>query len=95
MKSRIHAHARARLLERGATVAEALATIDGGERSSGRMWTSIFQRAFDTAGEWRGRCYWRKWLQVLALEDDGWLIVSVRVEHDFGEPARVRDEADV
>jgi hypothetical protein len=54
---RIHPHARIRLVERGATEAEVLATVEQGERFPAKFGRIGFRRNFGFDGIWRGRRY--------------------------------------
>src|ERR1039457_5486413 len=50
-------HAARRLLERGATEAEVVATVENGERFPAKHGRTGFRRNFLFAGLWRGRPY--------------------------------------
>lgn len=85
MKIRIHAHARARLAERGATEAEVFATIEHGERFPAKFGRTGFRRNFAFDGEWRGRRYTSKQVEAYAVEEeDAWLAITVVVKF-FGQ----------
>lgn len=78
---RLHPHARGRLAERGATETEVIATIRSGERFTGRLGRAGFRRNFTFDGEWRGKSYTTKQLEVYAvLENDEWLVITVIVK---------------
>ena len=79
VKVRIHPHAAERLVERGASEAELLATLEGGERFPARLGRTSFRRNFRFNGEWRGRTYAMKQLEAFAVEEDGWLVITVIV----------------
>jgi len=79
---RLHSHARERAEERGATEAEIIATIRGGERFPAKFDRTGFRRNFFFEGEWRGRCYHHKQIEVYAVEEmDGWLVLTVIVKY--------------
>jgi hypothetical protein len=76
---RLHPHARERMLERGATEDEVVATVEGGESSPGRYGRTSFRRNFAYGVQWRGRVYANKQIEALAVEEDGWLVITVIV----------------
>ena len=53
----LNPHAARRLLERGATEAEVVATVENGERFPAKHGRTGFRRNFPFAGLWRGRPY--------------------------------------
>ena len=74
----MHPHARERLAERGATEAEVVATIEGGERFPAKFGRTGFPRNFTFAGEWLGRKYSTKQVEAYAVaEEGGWLVITV------------------
>jgi hypothetical protein len=76
---RLHAHARERLAERGATEDEVVATVEGGESSPARYGRTSFRRNFEYGAPWRGRVYATKQVEALAVDEDGWLVITVIV----------------
>jgi hypothetical protein len=73
MRVRLHPHARERLVERGATEAEVIATVEAGERFQAKFGRSGFRRNFIFAGEWLGRKYSTKQVEAYAIEEEkGW-----------------------
>ena len=80
MRIRLHPHARARLQERGATEAEVLATVQEGERFPARWGRVGFRRNFAYNELWRGRHYETKQVEAIAVEDNGWLVITVLVK---------------
>ena len=85
MKVDIHAHARERLAERGATEAEVIATLEGGEQFSAKFGRTGFRRNFAFDGEWRGRRYGSKQVEAYAVKQgDDWLVITVIVKY-FGQ----------
>ena len=81
MTTRLHPHTQERLAERGATEAEVLATVEGGERFPAKLGRTGFRRNFAFDGEWRGRRYATKQVEAYAVEEDGWLVLTVIVRY--------------
>ena len=54
---RLHPHAKERLLERGASEEEVVATVTGGEQFPAKFGRTGFRRNFPFDGIWRGRNY--------------------------------------
>lgn len=81
MDVRLHSHARERAAERGATEAEVIATVRSGERFPAKYGRTGFRRNFAFNAEWMGRWYRTKQLEALAVEGDGWLVISVLVKY--------------
>ncbi len=81
MKTWFHPHARDRLAERGATEAEVVATVEGGESFPAKFGRTGFRRNFAYNGLWRGRTYATKQVVAYALPEDGWLVVTVIVKY--------------
>ena len=81
MNVRLHRHARERLAERGATEAEVVATVEGGERFPAKFGRTGFRRNFTFVGEWLGREYSTKQVEAYAVpEGDAWLVITVLVK---------------
>ncbi len=79
---RLQPHARDRLAERGATEAEVMATVDGGERLPARFGRTCFRRNFPFNEEWRGRRFATKQVEVYAVEEPGgWLAITAIVRY--------------
>ena len=82
MTVRLHTHARERMAERGATEEEVTATVESGERFAARFGRTRFRRNFAFEGEWRGRRYATKQVEVYAVEErDGWLAITAIVRY--------------
>ncbi len=81
MNVRLHRHAVARLPERGATEAEVIAAVEAGERFAAKFGRTGFRRNFPFDGEWRGRRYATKQIEAYAVEEDGWLVITVVVRY--------------
>ncbi|MBC7224901.1 MAG: DUF4258 domain-containing protein [Anaerolineae bacterium] len=78
MSVRFHPHALARMKERGATEEEVRKAVEQGERFDAKFGRTGFRCNFPFDGEWRGRYYRTKQVEVYAvLEDDGWLVITV------------------
>ena len=80
MKVRLYPHAKDRLHERGATEDEVIATIEHGERFAAKHGRTGFRCNFPFDGEWNGRRYSTKQVEAYAVEDDGWLVITVIVK---------------
>jgi hypothetical protein len=63
MNVRIHPHARARMLERGATEEEVVTAVTTGERLPAKYGRTGFRRNFAFEGTWQGRAYSTKRLR--------------------------------
>jgi hypothetical protein len=77
----IHPHARARMLECGADETEVIATVQGGERFPAKFGRVGFRRNFQVSGLWRGRHYQNKQIEAYAIEEGGWLVLTVIVKY--------------
>ncbi len=78
MVVRFHPHARERMEERNATEDEVRATVEQGEEFPAKFGRTGFRRNFLFEGEWRGRPYKTKQVEVYAVqEDDDWLVITV------------------
>lgn len=80
MRVRLHSHAQDRLQERGATEDEVIATIECGERFSAKHGRTGFRCNFPFNGEWNNRRYATKQVEAYAVEEDGWLVVTIIVK---------------
>jgi hypothetical protein len=79
---KLHAHAVARMLERGASEEEVAATVREGERFTAKFGREGFRRNFAFNGLWHGRAYHMKQVEVFAIYEDGdWLVISVIVKY--------------
>ncbi len=74
---RLHLHATGRLDERGATEAEVIATVQDGETFPAKFGRTGFRRNFVFDAQWRGRYYATKQIEAFAVEEDGWLVITV------------------
>lgn len=72
------------MAERGAVEDEVRATVAQGERFPARFGRRGFRRNFPVAGEWRGRRFETKQLEVYAVEEEGgWLVITVIVRYFY------------
>jgi carbamoylphosphate synthase small subunit len=69
------------MIERGATRQEVEATIVGGEIFQAKFGRVGFRRNFPVNGIWRGRRYTTKQMEVYAVEEDGWNVITVIVKY--------------
>ena len=81
MSVRLHPHARDRLAERGATEDEVIATVEGGEQFPARLGRTGFRRNFAFGGLWRGKTYATKQIEAYAVDEDGWLVISLIMKY--------------
>ncbi len=81
MEIRIHPHAKERTVERGALEMEVIETVRGGEKFPAKFGRTGFRRNFAFDGEWKGHRYSTKQLEVYAVEEKGWLVITVIVKY--------------
>ena len=81
MKVRIHPHALERMGERGATEGEVIATVKDGERFPAKFGRTGFRRNFSFDGKWHGRTYATKQVEAYAVQENGWLVITVLVKY--------------
>jgi hypothetical protein len=81
MKIRLHPHALGRLAERGASEDEVIATVRAGEPFPAKFGWTGFRHNFDFHDEWRGKQYATKQIEASAVEEDGWLVITVIVRY--------------
>ena len=81
MVVRLHPHAAARMAERGATEAEVVATVEQGERFPAKFGRTGFRRNFPFGGQWRSRTFATKQVEAYAVEEQGWLVITVIVRY--------------
>ncbi|TXT24243.1 MAG: hypothetical protein FD134_1686 [Gallionellaceae bacterium] len=80
MEIKLHPHATNRLAERGASQEEVLATLEGGERFPAKHGRIGFRRNFSFDGKWNGKHYAIKQVEAYAVEENGWLVITVIVK---------------
>jgi hypothetical protein len=79
---KLHAHAVARMIERGASEDEVTATVSEEEQFAAKFGRQGFRRNFAFGGLWRGRRYHMKQVEAFAIWEDGdWLVISVIVKY--------------
>ena len=79
---KLHAHAAARMIERGASEDEVTATVSEGEQFAAKFGRQGFRRNFAYGGLWQGRRYHMKQVEAFAIWEDGdWLVISVIVKY--------------
>ncbi|MEW6668683.1 MAG: DUF4258 domain-containing protein [Thermodesulfobacteriota bacterium] len=81
MEVKLHSHAKERASERGATEAEVIAAVREGEQFPAKYGRTGFRRNYPFDGEWRGRSYRTKQIEAFAVEEDGWLVITVMVRY--------------
>ncbi|MBI5742023.1 MAG: DUF4258 domain-containing protein [Nitrospirae bacterium] len=78
MQVKIHPHARERLVERGATEQEVIATVENGETFPVKFGRTGFRRNFYFNGTWRGKHYPTKQVEAYAVkEKEEWVVITV------------------
>jgi hypothetical protein len=78
MDIRFHPHARERMEERGATKDEVRAAVEQGEQFPAKFGRTGFRRNFLFDGEWRGKYYQTKQVEVYAVkENTDYVVISV------------------
>ena len=82
MSVRLHPHAQARLIERGATEEEVIATVVGGDTFPAQFGRTGFRRNFPFNGEWNGKFYATKKVEAIAVQEEkDWLVITVIVKY--------------
>jgi hypothetical protein len=75
---RFHIHAQERLLERGATEEEVVATVEKGEAFPAKFGRTGFRRNFFFDDMRRGRHYTTKQVEAYAVQEgNDWLVITV------------------
>lgn len=69
------------MLERGASEAEIIATVQEGEKFPVKFGRTGFRRNFPVEGRRRGRYYHNKQIEAYAVAEDGWLLLTVIVKY--------------
>ncbi|MCX5683545.1 MAG: hypothetical protein NT049_07665 [Planctomycetota bacterium] len=69
------------MAERGATEAEVVATVEHGERFPAKFGRTGFRRNFAFDGKWRGRAFATKQVEAYAVDEQGWLVITVIVRY--------------
>ncbi len=77
MAVRLHPHARVHALERGATEAEIITTVEEGERFPVKFGRVGFRRNFPFNGNWGNKHYLVKQVEAYAIQEAGdWIVVT-------------------
>ncbi|MEG4067555.1 hypothetical protein QUA42_09400 [Microcoleus sp. Pol11C2] len=80
MSVRLPPHAQARLIERGATEAELIATVESGTTFPAQLSRTRFRRNFSFNAEWQRKVYAMKKVEAIAAkEDEDWMMSAVIV----------------
>jgi Domain of unknown function (DUF4258) len=77
----LHPHAIERATERGATQEEIIAAVREGEKFPAKFGRTGFRRNFVFGASWLGRRYATKQVEAYAVEEDGWLVITVIVKY--------------
>jgi len=80
LEIRLHPHARVRLEERGASEEDVKLTVKSGERFGAKYGRIGFRRNFPYNQDWAGRRYATKQVEAYAVEENGWLVITVVVK---------------
>jgi len=79
---RLHPHAKERLIERGATENEVIATVKEGETFPAKYGRTGFRRNFSFNGKWREKQYATKQIEAYAVrEGNDWLVITVIIRY--------------
>jgi hypothetical protein len=73
----LHKHAADRLMERGATEAEVVATVKEGSRFDAKYGRAGFRLNFPFGRTWKGKYYETKQIEAYAVEEDNdWIVIT-------------------
>jgi hypothetical protein len=79
---RLHPHAKERLIERGATENEVIATVKEGETFPAKYGRTGFRRNFSFNGKWRDKQYATKQIEAYAVREiNDWLVITVIIRY--------------
>lgn len=82
MQINFHSHALQRMKERGAKEEEVIAAIESGEGFEAKFGRHGFRRNFVFEGEWNGKYYGTKQLEVYTVEEvNSLLVITVLVKY--------------
>ncbi|GJD20412.1 hypothetical protein RIVM261_053680 [Rivularia sp. IAM M-261] len=82
MAIKLHPHAQARLIERGATEEEVIATVESGITFDAQYNRTGFRRNFPFNAEWKGKQYATKKVEAIVAKDgEDWLVITVIVKY--------------
>lgn len=75
---KLHPHAQERLLERGASETEVIATVEGGESFPAKYGRTGFRRNFSHESMWRGKHYATKQVEAYAVREGvDWMVITI------------------
>ena len=75
---RLHPHAKERLIDRGVTEQEVIATVEEGEMFHAKYGRTGFRRHFTFDGIWRGKHYSTKQVEAYVVkEGNDWLVITI------------------
>ena len=78
MAVHFHPHALERIAERGATMEEVKATVEGSEQFPAKFGRTGFRRNYPFDGEWRGKRYKTKQIEAYAVREGAhWLVITI------------------
>jgi hypothetical protein len=69
------------LPERGTTESEVVEVVLKGDQFPAKLGRTGFRLDFPFDGEWRGRRYGTKRVEAFAVDEDGWLVITVIVKY--------------
>lgn len=78
---RLHPHAEERLVLRGATAEEVVNTVAIGEQFPANLGRTGFRRNFPYNALWKDKHYGTKQVEVIAVRENGWLVLTVIVKY--------------
>ncbi len=65
--------------QRGASKSGVVATVNDGGQVQAKFKRHGFRRNFEYDSQWRGRFFATKQVEAIAVEEDGWLVITVMV----------------
>lgn len=77
---RFHPHALARIEERGTSKEEVELTVQEGEQFPAKFGRTGFRRNFVYEKKWRDKIYQTKQVEAYAVDEEGWLVITVVVK---------------
>ncbi len=83
MKINFHHHALERIIERGTSEEEVKRTVEEGEQFPAKFGRIGFRRNFNFDGQWRGKHYNTKQVEVYVVEENDVLLVITVITRFF------------
>jgi len=81
MAVRLHPHAQARLVERGATETEVIDTVQSGKSFPAKFDRTKWRQNFAYNADWKGKHYATKQVEAIASNEAGdWVVITVIVK---------------